>query len=71
MVLTQSHSLQLVLDLVGVFVFALSGGLVGVRKRLDVLGVIVLAGMSGLGGGVLRDLLIGQTPPVGLSLIHI
>ncbi|MWN00256.1 trimeric intracellular cation channel family protein, partial [Escherichia coli] len=54
MVLTQSHSLQLVLDLVGVFVFALSGGLVGVRKRLDVLGVIVLAGMSGLGGGVLR-----------------
>lgn len=67
MVLTQSHSLQLVLDLVGVFVFALSGGLVGVRKRLDVLGVIVLAGMSGLGGGVLRDLLIGQTPPVGVS----
>lgn len=67
MVLTQSSSLQLVLDLVGVFVFALSGGLVGVRKRLDMLGVIVLAGMSGLGGGVVRDLLIGVTPPVGVS----
>lgn len=67
MVLTQSSSLQLILDLIGVFVFALSGGLVGVRKRLDVFGVIILSGMAGLGGGVLRDLLIGQTPPVGVS----
>ncbi|CAM2983878.1 MULTISPECIES: trimeric intracellular cation channel family protein [Dermacoccus] len=67
MVLTQSGSLQLLLDLIGVFVFALSGGLVAVRKRLDILGVVILSGMAGLGGGVLRDLLIGQTPPVGVS----
>lgn len=67
MVLTSSSSLQLLFDLVGVFVFALSGALVGVRKRLDLLGITVLAGVSGLGGGVVRDLLIGQTPPVGVS----
>ena len=57
----------LLLDLVGVFAFALSGGLVAVRKRLDLFGVLVLAGATGLGGGVLRDLLIGLIPPIGIS----
>jgi uncharacterized membrane protein YeiH len=55
------------LDLVGVFVFALSGGLAAVRKRFDILGVLVLALAAGLGGGMLRDVLIGDVPPVGLS----
>lgn len=58
---------QLALDLVGVFVFALSGGLVAVKKRLDLFGVLVLAAMAGLGGGVLRDLLLGDVPPVGIG----
>jgi uncharacterized membrane protein YeiH len=57
----------LVLDLLGVFVFALSGGLVAVRKRFDLLSVLILAGAAGLGGGVLRDVLIGAVPPVGVS----
>ena len=57
----------LLLDLIGVFAFALSGGLVAVRKRLDLFGVLVLAGATGLGGGVLRDLLIGYIPPLGIS----
>lgn len=65
--LTFDANLQLVLDLVGVFAFALSGGLVAVRKRLDLFGVLVLAGAAALGGGVMRDLLIGETPPVGIS----
>ena len=65
--LTQDAQLQLILDLVGVFVFALSGGLVAVRKRLDLFGVLVLSGAAALGGGVMRDLLIGAVPPVGLS----
>lgn len=60
-------TIQLVLDLVGVFVFALSGGLVGVRARLDVFGVLVLSWISGLGGGIIRDVLLGATPPVGVS----
>lgn len=56
-----------VLDLVGIFVFAISGALVAVRKDLDVFGVLVLAGATGLGGGFLRDVLIGATPPAALE----
>jgi uncharacterized membrane protein YeiH len=56
-----------VLDLVGIFVFAITGALVGVRKELDVFAVLVLAGTAGLGGGFLRDVLIGATPPATLA----
>ena len=55
------------LDLAGIFVFAISGALVAVRKDLDVFGVLVLAGTTGLGGGFLRDVLIGATPPAALA----
>jgi uncharacterized membrane protein YeiH len=65
--LTLDANLQLALDLVGVFVFALSGGLVAVKKRFDLFGVLVLAGAAALGGGVMRDVLIGHLPPVGIS----
>jgi uncharacterized membrane protein YeiH len=62
------HSpLLIALDLVGIFVFAISGALVGVRKELDIFGVLVLAGTTGLGGGFLRDVLIGATPPAALA----
>lgn len=50
------------LDLVGIFVFALSGALVGVRRRLDVVGMAVLAEMTALGGGILRDLILNIRP---------
>ena len=64
---TSFASAQLALDIVGVFVFALSGGLVAVKKRFDLFGVIVLACAAALGGGIVRDLLIGDIPPVGIS----
>lgn len=60
-------STLVILDLVGIFVFAISGGLVAVRKDLDVFGVLVLAGTTGLGGGFLRDVLIGAVPPAALA----
>jgi uncharacterized membrane protein YeiH len=56
-----------VLDLVGIFVFAITGALVGVRKDLDIFAVLVLAATTGLGGGFLRDVLIGAVPPAALS----
>jgi uncharacterized membrane protein YeiH len=56
-----------VLELVGIFVFAITGALVAVRKDLDVFGALVLAGTTGLGGGFLRDVLIGATPPTALA----
>lgn len=55
------------LDLLGIFVFAISGALVAVRKGFDVFGVLVLAGTTGLGGGFLRDVLIDATPPAALA----
>ena len=51
------------LDLTGTFVFALSGALKAARHELDWLGVAVLAALTGVGGGILRDLLLGDTPP--------
>jgi uncharacterized membrane protein YeiH len=55
-------TLILWLNLLGTFVFGLSGGLAAVRAGLDVFGVTVLAGVVALAGGIVRDLLIG-TPP--------
>jgi uncharacterized membrane protein YeiH len=63
----ESESFLVVLDLIGIFVFSISGALVAVRKDLDVFGVLVLAGATGLGGGFLRDVLIGATPPAALA----
>lgn len=65
---TPEPSVTLVVaDLVGIFVFAISGALVGVRRHMDLFGVLVLAGTTGLGGGFLRDVLIGATPPAALA----
>ena len=59
--------LLLVLDLGGTFVFALSGGLLAVKHRLDVFGVIVLSFAAGNAGGITRDLLIGAVPPAAVA----
>ena len=59
-------SLLLTLDLAGTAVFAISGAAVGVKHRLDVFGVCVLAFVAGNAGGVLRDILIGAVPPAAL-----
>lgn len=62
-----SAAVLVVLDLLGIFVFAITGALVGVRRGFDVFGVLVLAGTTGLGGGFLRDVLIDATPPAALA----
>jgi uncharacterized membrane protein YeiH len=63
----EHSSTLIVADLVGIFVFAVTGALVGVRKELDVFGVLVLALATGLGGGFIRDVLIGASPPAALQ----
>jgi len=50
------------LDLGGIAVFAASGALVASRKRLDPVGFILVAAITGFGGGTVRDLLLGRTP---------
>lgn len=59
-------SLLVVLDLLGIFVFALSGATVAVQQRMDAFGVLFLAGVAALGGGVARDLLL-DVPPAALQ----
>jgi uncharacterized membrane protein YeiH len=56
-----------VLDAMGTLVFALSGGLVGVRKHFDLFGVLFLAFVVAVAGGVMRDLLIGAVPPGAIA----
>lgn len=56
-----------VLQLSGILAFAISGALVGVRRRLDILGVIVVGASTGVGGGIVRDMLLGVHPPVSFT----
>jgi len=56
-----------ILDLGGTFVFALSGGMAGVKHRLDLFGVLVLSFAAATAGGIARDVMIGATPVVALS----
>ncbi len=58
---------HVVLDLSGTFVFALSGGVAGVKHRLDVFGVLVVSFAAASAGGIARDVMIGATPVVALS----
>lgn len=51
-----------VIDLLGVAVFAVSGALTAGRRRLDLLGVLVIAALTAIGGGTIRDLLVDRHP---------
>ncbi len=57
----------LLTDLVGILVFAISGGFAAVQRSFDIFGVLVLAVITGLGGGFIRDISIGAVPPAALS----
>lgn len=59
--------LVLALDMVGTFAFALSGATAGVKRELDLFGVLVLSFSAATAGGIARDVLIGAIPPAALS----
>lgn len=50
-------------EIIGTIAFALSGAMVGIEKRFDIFGIIVLATSTAVGGGAIRDVMIGRTPP--------
>ncbi|POX43456.1 hypothetical protein C3486_00565 [Streptomyces sp. Ru73] len=60
-------TVQHTLDLIGIFVFAISGALLAVRKNFDIFGIAVLAEVTALGGGLFRDLIIGAVPPAAFT----
>lgn len=57
-----SGAVQYVMDLIGIFAFALSGAFLAVRKDFDIFGTVILSEAAGLGGGLFRDLVLGITP---------
>lgn len=52
-----------ILEIIGTVVFSISGGLVGIERGLDYFGIPVLSMTTAVGGGMLRDLILGNTPP--------
>jgi uncharacterized membrane protein YeiH len=63
-------SLLQAIDMIGTFVFALSGAVAGVRRGLDLFGVLVVSIVAAVFGGVTRDILIGSVPPDALRHPH-
>ncbi|MEV2213867.1 trimeric intracellular cation channel family protein [Streptomyces sp. NPDC050997] len=57
-----SGAVQYVMDLLGIFAFALSGAFLAVRKDYDIFGTVILSEAAGLGGGLFRDLVLQVTP---------
>lgn len=58
-----------IFDILGTIAFAVSGAMVGIGKRMDIFGIIVLALLTAVGGGMVRDVLAGVTPPAALCNI--
>ncbi|MFI6789275.1 trimeric intracellular cation channel family protein [Nonomuraea sp. NPDC050383] len=61
------ETITTVLDLIGVFINALLGGSVARRRELDLFGYVVIGTVSGLGGGLIRDVLLQHGPPLALT----
>src|SRR3546814_20676963 len=61
------HALFTSLDLIGTFAFAISGAAAARQKKLDLFGIVTLAYVTACGGGIIRDVCIGELPPAGLS----
>lgn len=62
-----TFDLPLILDLLGVFFFAVSGCLLAARKGFDIVASVLLGSMVGLGGGVIRDIILNQGPPAAFA----
>ena len=65
------ETVLLVLEIIGTISFAVSGTFVAIRKCLDIFGVVFIGCITAVGGGILRDLLIGITPPAIFSNLYI
>lgn len=59
-------TMVLILELIGTVAFSVSGAMVGLRKKMDIFGICILGLCTAIGGGIIRDLILGNTPPLGL-----
>lgn len=58
------ETLVFVFELVGTVAFAISGAITGLKKKMDIFGVAILALVTAVGGGAIRDIVLGNTPPM-------
>ncbi len=58
-----TEMLVFIIEIIGTVAFASSGAMVGIRKKMDIFGVIVMAITTAVGGGIIRDLILGIKPP--------
>ena len=59
--------MYLFLEIIGTIAFAISGAMVAIQKKMDALGVVILGITTAIGGGIVRDIIIGTTPPTSLT----
>ena len=59
--------MHITLDLIGVFTFGISGALLAIQRDFDIVGIAILAVITALGGGILRDLILGDSPPLAFD----
>lgn len=59
--------LWIIFEIIGTIAFAISGALVGVNKKMDIFGMAMLALATAIGGGIVRDILVGRIPPNSLQ----
>lgn len=62
---------MVVLEILGTIAFAVSGTFVAIKARFDVFGVLVIGCITAVGGGIMRDILIGETPPLIFTRLYI
>lgn len=65
------HEIMVVMEIIGTIAFAISGALISINYNFDLFGVIIVGCITAVGGGVLRDVLIGKFPPAIFSNTHI
>ena len=58
------ETLTFVFELIGTVAFAISGAITGLKKKMDIFGVVILAVVTAVGGGAIRDIVLGNTPPM-------
>jgi len=59
--------LWLLFDVIGTIAFAISGALLGIQRRMDIFGILMLALVTAIGGGIVRDVMVGRIPPTSLQ----
>ena len=61
----------LILEIIGTVSFAVSGACVAIKAKFDIFGVLVIGCLTAVGGGITRDMLIGETPPAVFSKLYV